>query len=608
MNTLLEDSESQEPLQLPQENQNSEGIRNDLHRQLSSRRQSFTPKEFKFLSNIALKGNDEEVNLAKKKLSDTDLFFDVPGNRRYKRSQSVKLINGLKTRRKSVLHSDIWKAHEKDVKRTSDKEFQRGKAPPSSSNRLPPTRRSSISFSKNISILENCRVIRKEVHQSVVRRSSAVEFQGSNSGLNSANFSTESLSTLPLTESEEEKKDNLDFDCQQNIPFTKSEEEENANLDTICEQLVYGQSADSSVKEEPTFNNIPFTESEEEENGNLNAICEQLVHGPNTSIIDSFAKDENKNFTQHESRNDPPPQRARFSIKVITRPEIIEDSNDGMGFEVYDELYTYDYDCEDEDVISITIEDERMNVWNDMDEDEFEYEDGLTFHIFGTSASDLSAQPHVLSPPLMNSLRNFLPYSVSDQNYWLKSSLVRDGADLMTLLQHIRGAKHTIIAIETVEGEVFGSFTSTPWQKQFGFFGNGEAFLWRMRRNRNDICQSIEELTMMESKLETYNWSGENYMIQFCQHNRIGVGGGECGSSSSFGFALDSDLLFGTTGSCATFQNPPLAKYGEDGTFEVMNLEVWAFTPCETEEEAEKLEFGNLFFADALKQAHGKYC
>merc|ERR1711933_524871 len=140
--------------------------------------------------------------------------------------------------------------------RTSDKEFQRGKNPPSSSQRLPPTRRSSVSFSKNISILENCRVIRKEVHESVVRRSSAGGFQRSNFGLKDS----ESVATIPLTESEEEKKDNLDFDFQQNIPFTESEEEENANLDTICEELVYGrsnQSADSSVKEESMFNNIP---------------------------------------------------------------------------------------------------------------------------------------------------------------------------------------------------------------------------------------------------------------------------------------------------------------------------------------------------------------
>merc|ERR1712003_226472 len=101
---------------------NLEDFRKDLRRSINCRRESFTTKEFKFLTDIALEGNQQEVNLAIKKLTDTDLFFDIPRKQRDECSQSLKL-NGLKTRRKSALHNDIWKAHEKAkaMKRTSKK-------------------------------------------------------------------------------------------------------------------------------------------------------------------------------------------------------------------------------------------------------------------------------------------------------------------------------------------------------------------------------------------------------------------------------------------------------------------------------------------------------
>ena len=127
------------------------------------------------------------------------------------------------------------------------------------------------------------------------------------------------------------------------------------------------------MKEESTFNKIPFTESKEEENANIDAICQQLVYGKsNKTRPDRFVQEKNDQFIQHQSCNDLPPQLSRFSIKVFTRSEIIEDTNDGIGFEIYDEIYTYNYHCKDDDVISITIEDERVNLWNEIDEDDFE--------------------------------------------------------------------------------------------------------------------------------------------------------------------------------------------------------------------------------------------
>lgn len=234
----------------------------------------------------------------------------------------------------------------------------------------------------------------------------------------------------------------------------------------------------------------------------------------------------------------------------------------------------------------------------------------LPFRILGTSANDIACHPHVLSPPLMESLQNFLPPTISESNFWLKYSLVRDGASLSSLLRNIRGTRRTLIAIETVEGEVFGSFTSLPWRRNWNYFGNGESFLWRMRRSRseNDAQHSILDQAKLESELEVFYWSGKNNLVQYCTHEMLAVGGGllrddsrddnsdEQPDTGGFGLAIDSDLLRGTSSPCATFQSPPLSKLHPNGSpFEILNMEVWTLTPCGSVAEAENLEMTALF-------------
>mmetsp|Transcript_23580 Transcript_23580/g.39015 ORF Transcript_23580/g.39015 Transcript_23580/m.39015 type:complete len:787 (-) Transcript_23580:382-2742(-) len=234
----------------------------------------------------------------------------------------------------------------------------------------------------------------------------------------------------------------------------------------------------------------------------------------------------------------------------------------------------------------------------------------LPFRILGTSAMDQDSMPHVLSPPLMESLQNFFPFGVSEDNFWMKYSLIRDGASLHSMLQNIRGAKYTILAMETSDGEVFGSFTSEPWRKNWNYFGTGESFLWRMRQSRNTPCHSIIDQAQLESELDVFPWTGENNCVQLCTHDKIAVGGGTTTSEKKedpppggeiaygFGLAVGRDLHHGTSSHCATFGSPPLSKNHQDGSpFEIMNLEVWTLTPCYTLEDAEKLELGKLFLA-----------
>ena len=150
---------------------------------------------------------------------------------------------------------------------------------------------------------------------------------------------------------------------------------------------------------------------------------------------------------------------------------------------------------------------------------------GNVFKILGTSADDPSVQPHVLSPPLMDALASFLPDGATGENFWLRYSLVRDGASLDTMRSYVRGAHYTIIAIETPKGEVFGSFTSSPWRNNFGYFGSHPSFVWKMRRNRRQKCSSLFEQAKLESEVDVYMSTHRKELVQVCRHEQLAVGG-----------------------------------------------------------------------------------
>eukprot|EP00584_Thalassiosira_punctigera_P004265 CAMPEP_0172531448 /NCGR_PEP_ID=MMETSP1067-20121228/4856_1 /TAXON_ID=265564 ORGANISM="Thalassiosira punctigera, Strain Tpunct2005C2" /NCGR_SAMPLE_ID=MMETSP1067 /ASSEMBLY_ACC=CAM_ASM_000444 /LENGTH=1630 /DNA_ID=CAMNT_0013315829 /DNA_START=141 /DNA_END=5033 /DNA_ORIENTATION=+ len=269
-----------------------------------------------------------------------------------------------------------------------------------------------------------------------------------------------------------------------------------------------------------------------------------------------------------------------------------------------------------------------VNAWPVLEDECAEgYNGALLFRILGTSASDKECHPHVLSPPLMETLQNFLPPAVSFYNFWLKYSLVRDGPSLPSLLRNIRGSKDTLVAIETVGGEVFGSFTSSPWRKNRSHCcdgGDEEAFLWRMRRTRaaKDAQRSVLDQARLESELDVYHWAGRmDDWVQYCTKDILAVGrggplsneqvDGEDGRElppqkpvlskaaeevGGFGLSIDADLLSGTSSSCAAFRNPPLSASCPDGSpFKILNIEVWTMTPCSNIDDAENLEMRNLF-------------
>jgi hypothetical protein len=65
----------------------------------------------------------------------------------------------------------------------------------------------------------------------------------------------------------------------------------------------------------------------------------------------------------------------------------------------------------------------RYDAWKDYQSEAASFGDT---HIMGTHGKDPLTAPRVLSPPLMESLQMFLPFACTEDNLWLKFSLVRD--------------------------------------------------------------------------------------------------------------------------------------------------------------------------------------
>ena len=211
----------------------------------------------------------------------------------------------------------------------------------------------------------------------------------------------------------------------------------------------------------------------------------------------------------------------------------------------------------------------------------------------------------------MDALINFLPDECQGENFWLRYSLVRDGASLDTLRNYIRAARYTIIAIETPRGEVFGSFTSSPWRTNVGYYGGQPAFVWKMRHNRRSQCSSLFEQAKLESEIDVYMCTHKKELVQVCRHDQLAVGGDEYLESdevnldeSGFAFSLESDLLVGTTSPCKSFTSPALIGSGQHSqVFDVAGLEVWSLTPCFDVPSAQKLEMTKFFIEASVRSS-----
>ncbi|KAG7348976.1 TLD domain containing protein [Nitzschia inconspicua] len=231
--------------------------------------------------------------------------------------------------------------------------------------------------------------------------------------------------------------------------------------------------------------------------------------------------------------------------------------------------------------------------------------------VLGTSSSDDSAKPIVLTASIMDALQRHLPYSKQGEMFWLKYSMIRDGANLNTVLNKTKRSSYTVLAVETLDGEVFGAFTAKPWHITWEYFGTPESFLWRLRKRRKGYDR---DKPLAEGDFEVFRFASNNKNIQMCHVDKIAVGGGspdDCDACTvsdelshikltewGFGLAFGKDLQQGTSSPCTTFNSPSLSRYHADGSrFEVANMEFWTLTPCISLDEAKRMEMTKELFS-----------
>ena len=239
-------------------------------------------------------------------------------------------------------------------------------------------------------------------------------------------------------------------------------EEEDENDDTISVRKESGEMRQSTSRPPlfPTTTMDPLIRLERIDSmrrynsllSSANTSNNSLTENPS---VNSMLSNRIKSVSDKQEKN----EETKMSDSIVNSLQLNHSNVDVSS------IFDDHFDDETSEAI-VDTRDVDWNIWNTLSEDYEIYGYGqrsLPFQILGTSASDEASHPHCLSPPLMESLSNFLPYKLTDQNFWMKYSLVRDGASLFTLLKNIRASRHTLIALETTDGDVFGSFTSTSW-------------------------------------------------------------------------------------------------------------------------------------------------
>jgi len=196
-------------------------------------------------------------------------------------------------------------------------------------------------------------------------------------------------------------------------------------------------------------------------------------------------------------------------------------------------------------------------------------------HLVDEPEEDLRLSPRILNEAMFHQIVNeAIPRSLRIYKWERIFSISRDGDAFITMLEKCSDYKNTLMVIRTTKGHILGGFASEEWrgqesrQERKTYFGTGTCFLF---------SNSPESPTgNPESQLNLYPWTGSNDYCQICDADRqyIAMGGGD----GHFGLVVKEGFLYGTTGRCATFNNPQLIP-GIDGTFDVQDFEVWGMVP-----------------------------
>ncbi len=156
-------------------------------------------------------------------------------------------------------------------------------------------------------------------------------------------------------------------------------------------------------------------------------------------------------------------------------------------------------------------------------------------------------------------VRHYLPSYLQHREPRLVYSDYKHGRSFTTMMRAANEEENTLLCIETRDGAVLGGFAPHPWAMHPGYFGSGEAFVFKLNPHR---------------QCHVFPWKGANNSFQLCNQRGLAFGGG--GAGTGVAIYLKADLRHGESNMCPTFGNPALVRLGEEESFEVAGVELWS--------------------------------
>lgn len=132
------------------------------------------------------------------------------------------------------------------------------------------------------------------------------------------------------------------------------------------------------------------------------------------------------------------------------------------------------------------------------------------------------------------------------------------GVSLSTLYRNLGNYEKSVVLVQDTAFRVFGGFAPEAWEPKGKFFGGAEAFVF-----------TFTSLSAECPQLQLFPWTSKNNYVMYADRSCLGMGGGD----GRHAFAIEGDLLRGTSSPTPTFANPVLAASKE---FVVRDMEVWS--------------------------------
>ncbi|ETO19356.1 oxidation resistance 1-like protein [Reticulomyxa filosa] len=296
----------------------------------------------------------------------------------------------------------------------------------------------------------------------------------------------------------------------------EEEEEEDHSHDMTCtvvrrDNLLDGCGLLALSSTRLTFSPVATNgQSENEMRSNaveMNVASEIVV----TEYMDTTGKKQNKSSEKH----------ATHILKIITRKDVV------YLFEAVD-------DRDNEQLFAIS---ERLKMIR-----------GCNVSI---SISLTLEQSDILEIVKLKEIMRRCPARTKLWNWKKCYSTELHGISMITFYDRCAHADESILLLKDTNHCIFGAFVDAPWISSDEYRGSIDCFVWKFDQ---------------EGGLCVYKPSGSHPYYVRSDMSSITIGGGECPA-----LYLDSNLNFGRTDKCPTFDSPPLTT----DNFAVLCLEIY---------------------------------